>query len=288
MFKSHFRYTKNQRNGIFSLLLIIATLQCTYYFVDFQSPKIVQLTNEELQLFKRERDSLLKLKQSKKKTILFPFNPNYLTDYKGYQLGMSLAEIDKLYKFRASGSFVNSIKEFQEVTDVSDALLDSIQSYFKFPVFVRPDKKPETFLAKGKIKTPSIKSDINVATVSDLEKLPGIGKTLANRIVNYRKKLGGYFLESQLNEVWNLESSTLITLLEHYTIITLPEIQKIDVNEASFKELLGIVYIDYELTKKILQYRIEVAEIQSLEELKKIDGFPIEKFDQIALYLGTN
>ena len=52
-----------------------------------------------------------------------------------------------------------------------------------------------------------------------------------------------------------------------------------------FKEVLSIVYIDYELTKKIFEYRDEVAELQSLEELKQIDGFPLEKFDRIALYL---
>ena len=39
--------------------------------------------------------------------------------------------------------------------------------------------------------------------------------------------------------------------------------------DALFKEVLAIVYIDYELTKKIFNYRDEVAEIQSLEELKR-------------------
>ena len=74
-------------------------------------------------------------------------------------------------------------------------------------------------------------------------------------------------------------------VLERFTIIDKPEIQKINVNTATFKEVLSIVYIDYELTKKIFNYRDEVAELQSLEELKKIEGFPIEKFDRIALYL---
>jgi DNA uptake protein ComE-like DNA-binding protein len=43
--------------------------------------------------------------------------------------------------------------------------------------------------------------------------------------------------------------------------------------------------LDYELPKKIFEYRDEVAEIQELEELKKIDGFPVDKFDRISLYL---
>jgi DNA uptake protein ComE-like DNA-binding protein len=49
--------------------------------------------------------------------------------------------------------------------------------------------------------------------------------------------------------------------------------------------VLALVYLDYELTKKIFNYKNQVAEIQSIEELKKIDGFPLEKFSRIALYL---
>jgi len=74
-------------------------------------------------------------------------------------------------------------------------------------------------------------------------------------------------------------------VLTRFQVIELPIIQKINVNTASFKEVLAIVYLDYELTKKIFNYKDEVAEIQSIDELKKIEGFPLDKFDRIALYL---
>ena len=113
----------------------------------------------------------------------------------------------------------------------------------------------------------------------------GIGEKLASRIINYRNKLGGFLVNEQLYEVYYLDKEIALRVLERFTVIELPEIQKINLNDASFKDVLSIIYIDYELTKKILNYRDEVAEIQSLSELKKIDGFPIEKFDRIALYL---
>ncbi|MFD2828841.1 hypothetical protein ACFSYG_20345 [Leeuwenhoekiella polynyae] len=31
---------------------------------------------------------------------IYPFNPNFITDYKGYTLGMRMVEIDKLLRFR--------------------------------------------------------------------------------------------------------------------------------------------------------------------------------------------
>jgi DNA uptake protein ComE-like DNA-binding protein len=88
-----------------------------------------------------------------------------------------------------------------------------------------------------------------------------------------------------LYEVWNLDPEVANEVLRYFKINSPPTIQKININTASFKEVLAIVYIDYELTKKIFEYRDEVAEIQSIEELKKIDGFPLDKFNRIALYL---
>ena len=70
-------------------------------------------------------------------------------------------------------------------------------------------------------------------------------------------------------------------------MLSQPVIEKINVNTATFKEVLHLPYIDYELTKRIFNYRDEVAEIQSLEELKNIEGFPLELFDRIAVYLDA-
>jgi len=285
--KSHFRYTKNQRNGIFTLLLIIATLQFTYLFYEFESADRTYLTKDESLLFQKEMDSLTRIKNQKKTMTLYPFNPNYISDYKGYQLGMSLEAIDRLHTFRAEGNFINSAKEFQELTKISDSLLNSMKSLFKFPDFSRPEIRNKTTWHEEEIRPPKIKGDINLADASDFKKLPGIGQRLAQRIVNYRNKLQGYSVAGQLEEVWNLDTFRVKLVLEHFTIYKEPQIKKIDVNKATFKELLDVVYLDYELTQKILQYRLEVAEIQSLEELKKIAGFPLEKFDRIALYLGA-
>jgi len=57
------------------------------------------------------------------------------------------------------------------------------------------------------------------------------------------------------------------------------------VNTASFKEVLSIPYIDYDLCVKIFDYRDEVAELQSISELKNIKDFPTNKYDRIVLYL---
>lgn len=283
--KPHFNYNKRERNGVFYLLLIIVILQLLFYFVDFSSKETDNLSQIEVASFQQQVDSLQIINAEQSKPKIYLFNPNYITDFKGYQLGMSVEEIDRLLSFRKTGKFINSKEQFQKITLVNDSLLEKISPLFKFPDWVSAKKKTDSKFKEGKSKKEIIVKDINAATVKDLILVYGVGDKLANRIINYKIKLQGYSYNNQLYEVWYLDKTVADEVLKYFKVKEMPSINKINVNEASFKEVLSIVYIDYELTKKIFSYRDEVAEIQSIEELKKIDGFPIEKFDRIALYL---
>jgi len=286
-FKSHFWYNSNQRNGILFLALIIIALQLIYFFINFSSADKTNINSKEIIEFQREFDSLKRIELESRKPKIFPFNPSFISDFKGYKLGMSTIEIDKLLKHRANGKYINSAKEFQQITGISDSLLNTISPYFKFPDWVikKQQSKNKAFKTSSKKLQNIPVKDLNSATAPQLKSINGIGEKLSQRIINYRNKLGGFLVNEQLYEVWYLDKQVADRVLQRFVVLKKPTIKKINVNEASFKEVLSIIYINYELTKKIFDYRDEVAEIQSLEELKKIDGFPLEKFDRIALYL---
>ena len=281
----HFSYNKRQRNGVFFLILLIVLIQIGYYLINFSSPQIVESDTKEMNSFIKEIDSLEVLKETMNSPKIYPFNPNYITDYKGYQLGLSVNEIDKLLKYRAAGNFINSEKQFEQVTGMNDSLLKIIAPYFKFPNWVSKEKST---IPKRNTIISDVKKDINLATLEDLRLINGIGDKLAERIISYRTKLQGFSFNDQLYEVWYLDKEVATKVLAKFTVIQTPVISKININKATFKEVLSIPYLDYELTKKIFEYSDEVAEIQSIEELKKIEGFPLEKFNRIALYLQTN
>ena len=284
-FKSHFWYNKRQRNGVFFLLLIIVILQISFFLVDFSSNKTTDFSQNEIANFKKEQDSLINIAFEESKPKMFPFNPNYINDFKGYQLGMSVDEIDRLISYRQSGKFINSIKEFKDVTEISDSILNKISPFFKFPKWVtNKNNKSNTGFKQPKkqqIKT----KDINLVTISDLIKIKGIGEKTAARILSYRDKLQGFTYNDQLYEVYYLDKEIADKALEYYKVLSKPTIKTLNINTASFKEVLSIVYIDYELTKKIFNYRDEVAELQDITELKNIKDFPLELYDRIVLYL---
>ena len=287
--KSHFWYTKRQRNGILFLVLIILLLQLAYFFVDFSSGEPI-LDSSEINTYQKQIDSLKETKIENSKPKIYPFNPNFLTDFKAYKIGLTVAEIDKLLAFRKTGKYVNSAKEFQKVTGVSDSLLLVISPYFKFPEWVKVASRKKTSNKKKRNKITSTieKKDLNTATITDLKLVNGIGEKLAKRIITYRDLLKGYTYNQQLYEVYYLDKEVANRVLDYFTVLKKPTIEKLNINDATFKEILHTPYINYDLTKRIVNYRNVIFEYETIEDLKKIDSFPLEKYDRIVLYLTTD
>ncbi|MCK0177972.1 helix-hairpin-helix domain-containing protein [Flavobacteriaceae bacterium S0862] len=289
MKKSHFKFTKGQRSGIFLLLLIIFIMQSLYYFVDFSS-KDVSVNKDELNAFQNEIDSLRLVEIESQQTKIFPFNPNYITDYKGYTLGMTPDEIDRLLKFREQNKWVNSVKQFQDVTKVSDSLLNSISPYFKFPEWVTNPKPISSFKYQNNApKTFTQKTDLNTATAKQLQRINGIGEKLSDRIIKFRNKFEGGFIEDvQLQDVYGISPEVLQRLLNEFTVKTPRQIKKISLNTASIEQLVTIQHIDYEIAYEILDQRTLREGFKSLYELTKVKNFPVDKIEIIKLYLTLN
>ncbi|WP_179338278.1 ComEA family DNA-binding protein [Winogradskyella ludwigii] len=293
--KSHFQFSNKQRSGIFLLLAIVVIIQCLYLFVPFNdesSNKDIALANkDQLDAFKNELDSLRLVEIENRKPKIYPFNPNYITDYKGYTLGMTNEEIDRLHKFRTTNKWVNSAKEFQKVTEVSDSLLSKISPYFKFPDWVtNPKPKNQSYSnSYSNSKTPKTyaqKIDLNTATVSQLKKVYGVGEKLSERIITYRNKFkGGFISEVQLSSIYGLSPEVIERIKNDFTVKTPRATKKFNLNTATRDELVTIQYIDYEIAHNIIEERTLRESFKSIEELTKVEDFPIKKLEIIKLYL---
>ncbi|MCM5661621.1 ComEA family DNA-binding protein [Galbibacter mesophilus] len=267
---SHFRFSKSQRSGIFFLILGVLLIQSFSIWGHLFKKDNVVFDNN----FSSERETFAKL-------IMYPFNPNYLSDFKGYSMGLSTEEIDRLWAFRNSGKFLNSASDFQKVTKISDSLLLQLSPYLLFPKF---EKRQPTIFSVKRFK----KLDVNTATAKDFQKVYGVGEKLATRLIKYRSYLGGFYFLDQLDEVYGLNKEVVVRLKEHFEIRKKPSFVKLNVNTASVKQISEVTYLSWEIAKKIVTYRTKYHKIDSIAELTKLEDFPTNKLNRIELYLTTD
>ena len=279
--RSHLRYTKQEKRGILFLLLLISGLQSGYYFFTTQSIQnnTTHFTIDSMAI--HYIDSVKESQLIKKGPVLRAFNPNFINDYKGYQLGLSPDELDRLYTYREKAKYVNTAEEFQEVTGVSDSLLLQIRPYFKFPQFANKPATPKLVLTTNEVLT-----DLNTATVESLQRISGIGPVLSKRIIAFRNSLGGFLVTEQLLDVYGLKPEVAKKAMKEFKVLSIPEIKKIPLNTATIEELAGLVYINYHLARKIVHHRSRIGGFDSIAQLTKIEDFPADRINRIKLYLS--
>ena len=284
--KSLFKFTTGQRYGIFLLVALVIILQSVYFIVDFPT-KVHQENQALLNEFQKEIDSLKIIEIENQKPKIYPFNPNYITDYKGYTLGMTSEEINRLLEFRNQNKWINSTKQFQEVTKVSDSLLAILSPNFKFPEWVTNPKPYSNSSFLYSEKSYDQKIDLNSATALQLQKVNGIGEKLSERIIKFRNKFqGGFIADIQLQDVYGLTPEVIEKVTNEFTVKTPKQVLKINLNEASIDELVTIQHIDYELAYEIIDQRTLREGFKSFDELTKVKEFPIDKIEIIKLYLS--
>ncbi|WP_396142426.1 ComEA family DNA-binding protein [Flavobacterium sp.] len=283
--KSYFIFSKSHRVGIVLLLLLIVIAQLCYFFVSNQ--KATNSEDTQWLLAQNEIDSIKQQMATKKDTI-YPFNPNFISDYKGYKLGMSIQEIDRLHQYRAQNKYVNSAAEFQKVTLISNAVLQKISPYFKFPEWVstKQEKSNKTFqVFAPREKKEVIVKDINLATKEDLIAVYGIGEKLADKILFEKEKFGGFVSMEQFQFIWGISPEAIQDLQKRFVVKNTNSITKIAINDLSIKELSKFPYFNYSLAKEIVIFRTMNNGIKEIADLTKIKGMPNEKIKIIALYL---
>lgn len=290
-FRFFFRFTKDQQKGILVLFGLIIVFQIIYFILtsfDFTSEE--EKSKEEKEwLAHQDEINALKRKTSHKDTI-YPFNPNFITDYKGYILGLSTSQLDKLHAYRASGRFINSVSDFKQVTGVDDTLLQKLEPYFKFGN--KPAKYDNVSNIKKYSRTESAPDsravkviDINEAIEEDLIKVYGIGPYYAKEILKRRSVLGGFVSMDQMDDFSTLSAEAKSGLKKYFNVSKIPEIEKINVNTASLLQLSRFPYFNKDIARSVITQRSMDGKIRKIDDLLEIRNFPVDKVKIIALYL---
>ncbi|SFU63002.1 DNA uptake protein ComE [Pustulibacterium marinum] len=287
--KSHFSFDRKDRNGIFVLLCVIVIIQVSYFFYkqNISSNSETSIYDEELSMeWQAAIDSANTESKKPKPYIPKPYNPNFISDYKGSRLGMSVEEIDRLHEFRKKDQYVNSAIEFQNVTKISDSLLHAMTPYFKFPEWTQQKKNyNNTYTNFSKKEEEKIEiKDINTATKEDLMAIKGIGEAYSTRILKRKNEINGFLVNDQLYEVWGMDSLVIEKILERFQVLNPPIVEKQNLNTISLKQLQKNPYVNYYDGVAILKYRSKVGNITSFQELEQLTNVKPLTIKRLPLY----
>ena len=286
-------FTKSQQKGILALFALLIFVQVLYFIftsIDFTSEKEKSAEEKQWLALQSKIDELKAKKRGHKDTI-YLFNPNYLNDYKGYVLGLSVKELDRLYAYRKTGSYINSAKDFQKVTHIHDTLLTKLSPYFKFgvkPAYTKTEslvKESRVYNKESKSEMALKVSDINTALEEDLVKVFGIGPFYAKEILRRRAMLGGFVSMDQMDDFTAFSPEAKLGLKKSFKVIGQPDVEKINVNTASLLQLSRFPYFNKDVAKSIITQRSMNGKLHKIDDLLKISNFPVDKVKIIALYL---
>ncbi|RDI16067.1 DNA uptake protein ComE-like DNA-binding protein [Flavobacterium sp. AG291] len=274
---------------LFGLIIVFQIIYFILTSFDFASER--KKSNEQNEwLAHQDEINALKEKTTTKDTI-YPFNPNFITDYKGYILGLSTSQLDKLHAYRASGRFINSVSDFKQITGVHDTLLLKLEPYFKFgnkPLYYNNNTSSVKEYSRSRFASDSkaVKViDINEAIEEDLIKVYGIGPYYAKEILKRRSVLGGFVSMDQMDDFSTLSAEAKSELKKYFSVSKIPEIEKINVNTASLLQLSRFPYFNKDIARSVITQRSMDGKIRKIDDLLEIQNFPVDKVKIIALYL---
>ena len=129
-----------------------------------------------------------------------------------------------------------------------------------------------------------MKVDINLGDSTQLEALPGIGPSLASRIIKYRKLLGGFYQVDQLKEIYGMNEEWW-TKISPWLFLGNVNLNKLELNYLSLVELGRHPYIGFRTARKIIKLRDITGKFKSTDELAVI--ISIDSLQRLLPYLSA-
>jgi len=129
-----------------------------------------------------------------------------------------------------------------------------------------------------------VKLELNLCDSTEVVVVPQFGNKRAQKLVEYRENLGGFYSFEQVKEVYILQNID-IELLQKYFTLNVSLIRKIKINTATYKELVAHPYIDSYLAKLIINHREKKGNFTSMEEVQKVTNAYQELMDKLRYYI---
>lgn len=194
----------------------------------------------------------------------FRFNPNTASHDDFRRLGFSEKQAQSIINYREKGGSYKRKGDFAKSFVVSDSIYRRLEPYIDIPLV-----------------------DLNLADSAAFDALPGIGGWFANKMVEYRKALGGYSYKEQLLDIYNFTEDKYMAL-EDLVTVSPEHVTPYPLWTLSADSLRRHPYIkNYETARSIVLYRENVTNenltVAALQEAGIISSEIAAKLSRCAI-----
>ena len=287
-FKDFFYFIKSDRRAIVALGCIAVFAIGVLVVVDAWKDK-------ENGTIAKEKVSVEDEKNVERVEVMMrEFDPNTVDSLTLIGFGLKDWKVRNFLHYRAAGKVFRSAEEMGKTYGWTEEDVEKVRGYVRVgKEYEKKDvKKWETrekmeeredrqTYTSNKFQTLT-KVDVNMADTALLRRIPGIGGKISEAIVAYRKKLGGFYSVEQLRELKIVSPE----LLEWFEVSSSPDIQRLNINKASFQALNSHPYISYEQTKALLQYIRLYGKVKDEQALVETGIFTKEEVERLKPYLA--
>lgn len=299
-FLNYIEISNFERGGLFALLFSLLLVSGYYYHKNSSVSQKEEIDEKALAAFRLQVDSAFAVRdytekkyprddfKREKSLPLKPFDPNSDTEKQLVAKGLESYVARGIVGFRNAGATFRYKRDLAKVYAINDLMYDRLRPYIDLPTapsYTKEVKKEKDFTAISAKEIPT-GLDINTMTEEELIDLPGIGSFYAKQIIKYREKLGGYTAKEQLKEVYKMREESANEIGEMF--VYAQNIKKINVNTATFKELLAHPYLDYKQVKSLMNYKEQHGPYKDFDTISNLHIFKGKDIGRLLPYLDIN
>lgn len=245
---------------------------------------------------------------------LFYFDPNIASAEALRKLGIKERQVNTIQRYVSKGGRFRKAEDLGKVYGMSEDEVKRLMPFVRIKPANRPSLKnnepnmpyhqsiikristldsvqgtrtnPGTRMSDQNFRS-AANLEINSASKQDWERLPGIGATLATRIITFREKLGGFYSVLQVAETYGLPDSTYRKIMTMLTCDS-SSCRKLPINQASVEQLNLHPYFRGATAAALIKYRDEHGEFKDLADLKKIKSINLQVYNRILPYTSLH
>jgi competence protein ComEA len=297
-FRDYFSFNQVEVKGIRALLVVLICLIITYFLVpvllrsnhkfdtsqyqakvdSFMAHSAVDTVSDD-EIRYNNNYNYSKYDKPQKDVngnfVMRPFDPNGLPAEIWIQMGLSEKQAGVIKNYESKGGKFKTKEDVKKQFVISDDFYKKIEPFI---VFAEINEDVVT-------EHPALSVDINHASKEDFMLINGIKDYLAEGIVKYRNRLGGFTSMEQLKEIKYLSERIYADITPH-CFVTSYAVKKININLAEWTELAPHPYVGGELATQIINYRKKNGIFKNAEDFKKAGLVDEAIYSKLVPYLS--